>query len=166
MKRLSAWVLVISCLLVSVLPLGGCGSIKKKAEKAISEKIVEKALGDKVDIDGDKVTVKGEDGEEVTFGGGEWPESKLTKNLPKFKKGNIVTSASSDEGIMVFLEKVEIKDFDAYLKEVKKVYDQDVYESKSEEMVTYAASDGDKTVVNLNFVVKEGTIGITVTKKE
>lgn len=165
MKRILAYLLVCSCLLTAILPLGGCG-IKKKAEKAISEKIVEKALGDNVDIDGDTVTVKGEDGQEVTFGGGQWPDSDLAKKLPKFTKGTIVTSVAEDNGFMVFMEKVEAKDFEAYLEEIKKEYSQDVYESRSDEMITFGGNDGDKTAVALNFIIKEGTMGITVEKTD
>ena len=91
MKRILAYLLVCSCLLASILPLGGCG-IKKKAEKAITEKIVEKALGDNVDIDGDTVTIKGEDGEEFSIGGGE--AGLISQEDSKVYKGTIVTSAT------------------------------------------------------------------------
>jgi hypothetical protein len=165
MKRILAYLLVCSCLLVAILPLGGCG-IKKKAEQAITEKIVEKALGDKVDIDGDKVTVKGEDGEELTIGGGKWPDSDLAKKIPEFKKGKVVTSATEGNSLMVFMEEVEAGDFEAYLEKIKKTYSQDVYESRSDEMITFGGNDGDKTTVALNFVIKEGTMGITVEKTD
>lgn len=165
MKRILAYLLVCSCLLASILPLSGCG-IKKKAEKAITEKIVEKALGDNVDIDGETVTIKGEDGEEVSFGGGQWPDSELAKKIPEFKKGTIVTSATEDNSIIVFMEKVEAGDFDDYLEEIKKTYSQDAYESKTDEMVTFGGNDGNQTTVSVNFVIKEGTMGITVTKTD
>jgi hypothetical protein len=165
MKRILAYLLVCSCLLASILPLSGCG-IKKKAEKAITEKIVEKALGDNVDIDGETVTIKGEDGQEVSFGGGQWPDTELAKKIPEFKKGTIVTSATEDNSIMVFMEKVEAGDFDDYLEEIKKTYSQDVYESKTDEMVTFGGNDGNQTTVSVNFVIKEGTMGITVTKTD
>ncbi|MEA4848165.1 MAG: DUF6591 domain-containing protein [Clostridiaceae bacterium] len=165
MKRILAYLLVCSCLLVSILPLSGCG-IKEKAEKAVTEKIVEKALGDNVDIDGDTVTIKGEDGEKVSFGGGQWPDSDLAKKIPKFTKGAIVTSVTEDNSIMVFLEKVEAGDFDAYLEEIEKAYSQDAYESRTDEMVTFGGNDGDQTTVSINFISKEGTMGITVTKMD
>ena len=112
MKRILAYLLVCSCLLAAILPLGGCG-IKKKAEQAIAEKIVEKALGDNVDIKGDTVTVKGEDGEELTIGGGKWPDNDLAKKIPEFKKGKIATSATVDNNLMVFMEEVKADDFEA-----------------------------------------------------
>lgn len=164
MKRILAYLLVCSCLMVSILPLSGC-NIKKKAEKAISEKIVEKALGDNVDIDGDTLIIKGENGEEATIGGGKWPDSELAKKIPEFMKGKIISSVTEDNTFMVFLEEVKSGDFDVYLEEIKKVYSQDVYESRTEEMITYGGKDGDQTNVAVNFVIKEGTMGITITKE-
>ena len=165
MKRILAYLLVCSCLLAAILPLGGCG-IKKKAEQAITEKIVEKALGDNVDIKGDTVTIKGEDGEELTVGGGKWPDNDLAKKIPEFKKGKIATSAFQDSNIMVIIDEVKADDFEAYLKEIKKTYTQDVYESRTDEMIIFGGNDGNKITVGLNFMVKDGTMGISVQKDE
>lgn len=162
MRKLVAYLLVFACLSVSVLSLGGCG-IKEKAEKAVAEKIVEKALGDKVDIKGDTVTVKGENGETATFGGGQWPDTELAKKVPKFTKGDIVTSATEDDSMMVFMDKVKAEDFEAYLEEIKKVYSQDAYESRTDGAISYGGSDGEVTVA-VNYVSKDGAMGISVTK--
>jgi hypothetical protein len=162
MRKLTAYLLVVVCLLVSVLPLGGCG-IKKKAERAVTEKIVEKALGDNVDIKGDTVTVTGENGAVVTFGGGQWPETELAKKVPKFTKGNIVTSASEEDSMTVFMGDVKAEDFEAYLAEIKKTYTQDAFESKNDGVIVYGGSDGEITVA-VNYVTADGAMGITVTK--
>ncbi len=61
MKKILAGLLV----LLLVFSLAGCG-IKEKLEQKAGEAIVEKILdsaGVKADIDGDKLVVKGEDGE-------------------------------------------------------------------------------------------------------
>jgi len=165
MKRILAYLLVCSCLLAAILPLGGCG-IKKKAEQAITEKIVEKALGDNVDIKGDTVTVKGEDGEELTIGGGKWPDNDLAKKIPEFKKGKIATSATEGDNFMVIIEEVKAEDFEGYLKEIKKTYTQDVYESKTDTMIIFGGNDGDQITVGLNFMIKEGTMGVSIQKTE
>lgn len=74
--------------------------------EAATEKILEKALGDKVDIDGDEVTIKGDNGEEVTIGGGQRPDTELAKKLPEFTKGTVVSAVTEDNSVMIFLEKV------------------------------------------------------------
>lgn len=69
---------------VVVFSLTGCGvreKLEKKAEEEFTEKILEEAGAGDVDVDGEKITIKGESGEEVTFGGGEWPTSELAKSI-------------------------------------------------------------------------------------
>lgn len=100
MKKVLSW-LLISVLLLSIISLSGCG-VKKKVGQAITEKAIEKATGDKVDIDGDKITVKAEDGEEITYGGGEWPDTDLGKKIPKFNKGKIITAATEKNFYGIF----------------------------------------------------------------
>jgi len=151
--------------LAAILPLGGCG-LKKKAEQAISEKIVEKALGDNVDIKGDTVTVKGEDGEEITVGGGKWPDTDLAKKIPEFKKGKIATSATEGDNFMVLIQEVKAEDFEAYLKEVKKIYTEEVYESRTDTMITFGGKGEDQTIVALNFIIKDETMGVSIQKTE
>lgn len=70
--------LVVLCVLALVLvfPLAGC---QKVAEKA-AQKAVESATGVKVDQNGDKVTIEGDNGESVEIQGGS--SSKLPDNLP------------------------------------------------------------------------------------
>lgn len=164
MKRTLSIILLCSFLFIAIFPLVSCG-LREKAEKAATEKLIEKALGDKVDIDGDTVTIKGEDGEKITIGGSEWPDSELAKSVPKFTKGKVVTSAQEADSIVVLLEDVKVEDFEEYLKEIKKEFSQDVYESKTDEMVAYGANNGNQTVVSLKYASKEGTLSITVKKE-
>lgn len=164
MKKLFVYLLVCICLSALVLPLAGCG-IKEKAEEAATEKILEKALGDKVDVDGDTVTIKGDNGEEATIGG-QWPDSELAKQLPEFTKGTVASAVEAGDTVMIFLEKVKAGDFDAYLGEIKKTYSKDVYESRTDGVVTYGGIDGNQITVALNYVSADGTMGITISKTE
>lgn len=163
MKRILAFLLAGICISVLLLSLGGCG-IKEKAEKAVAEKIVEEALGDNVDIKGDTMTVKGENGTVATFGGGQWPDTELAREVPRFTKGNIVTSVTEDDSMMVLMEKVEAGDFEAYLEEIKKAYSKDAFESRTDGVIIYGGSDGEVTVA-VNYVSEDGAMGITVTKQ-
>jgi len=74
MKKILALFLVF----VFIFSMSGCG-VKKKIEnkigEAIGEKIIEGAIGQKVDVDGDQVTLEGDDGSKFTIGGGEWPKT-------------------------------------------------------------------------------------------
>ena len=100
-------VLVVFLVLVIILSMSGC-SVKKKIEnkigEAIGEKIIEGATGQNVDVQGDKVTIKGEDGSKLTLGGGEWPKNDLIKNIPEFKGGKIESAMSTEERSDVFRE--------------------------------------------------------------
>ena len=75
---------ILICLLTFMLLFlfTGCGSKEKLGEK-IAEKVFEEAGGGDLDIEGDKVTIKGDNGEKVTFGDNKWP----TKNIPELKDG-------------------------------------------------------------------------------
>lgn len=165
MKRILVIFLICNFILLAILPLSGCG-IKEKAQRAVTEKLVEKALGDAVDIKGDSITVKGEDGEKITIGGGEWPDSDLAKNIPKFTKGKISTTMMENNVLMVYLEEVETGDFEDYLKQIKKTYSEDAQELKSDDAISYSAKDGKGTAVGLKFEKGNGTVIISVTKEE
>jgi len=163
MKKTSLYLLLCICLLVSGLSFGGC-NIKEKAEKAVAEKIAEQALGGNVDIDGDEVTIKGEGGEKVTIGGGQWPDSELSRKLPEFKKGKIVSSLDTGDAVTIILEEVKAEDVGPYLEEIKKAYPEESYESQGNGMITYSGSNKDKSSAAVNFSSEEGTIIISVTK--
>lgn len=164
-KKIFIYLLVCNCLVASVLPLAGCG-VKEKVAKAAGEKIVEKALGDKVDIDGDEVTIKGDNGEEATIGGGQWPDSELTRKLPEFKKGNIVSSLKTEDTVTITMEKVKAEDLSSYLEEIKKAYPKDSNESEADGLIMYSGSGEDNISASIYFAEGDGTLIITVAKTE
>lgn len=139
---------VIVCV-VMLLSLGACG-IKQKISDKIAEKVtegvLEKAAGGNTDIDlsQGKISVKGEDGKEVSIGGGEWPKTGAAKLIPEFKKGKIVSVMSQDEGCMISLEEVEASDYEKYVEDLKgKGFIHDVSEYSSGGITTYEAhNDG------------------------
>ncbi len=67
---------------------------------------------------------------------------------------------------MVFLEDVKDSDFGDYMEEIKKTYSEDVFEIKNEEMITFGGKNEEKITISLNYIIKEKTMGITVTKEE
>ena len=63
MKKSLSWLLA----LVLLFSFTGCGA-KQKLEEKVNEKVFEAVGGGKIDIDGDKFTIKGYNGKTVTFG--------------------------------------------------------------------------------------------------
>lgn len=157
MKKLMAFLLV----LLMAAALVGCGVGEAVAEKA-TEKAIETAGGGDVDIDGDTVTVKGEDGETLTMGGTQWPDSELIKNIPEFKKGDVSSVMDSADAVWVILESVKEEDAEEYLETIKKEYAQESFEANSEGSITYGAKNEAGVGVSLQF--SDGTLTIVVSK--
>ena len=124
---------------------------------------MEKALGDKVDIDGDTMTVKGDDGEKVTIGG-KWPDSKLAKKIPEFKKGNVVSSMETNEGVTISLENVKAKDAKPYIEKIKKEYSKDSSEYETDGTLIYSGFGDDNIEVSICYAEKDETFFITIAK--
>lgn len=147
-----------------VLSLLGCG-VKKKIEnkigEAIGEKIIEGATGQKVDVEGDKVTVKGEDGSKLTLGGGEWPDNDLIKNIPVFKNGKIESVMSNEQSMVMFIESVEQQDFEKYMESIKTSFPEDAFEMNSDEVISYGGTNG-SIQVQLTYEIENKTLGIVV----
>ncbi len=96
------------CITVTVLSslLLGCGKASEKA----TEKMMEKAIGDgaKVDIQGDKMTVKTSEGEFVVAGSG---SASIPEGFPKdvhvFQGATITSSMKMADGMQVVLQSRE-----------------------------------------------------------
>lgn len=117
----------ISVILLSILvmlTLASCGvkqSLDEKIAEKVTEGVIDKATGGEANIDIDKgeLTLKGEDGEKITFGENKWPKGEAASLIPEFKKGKIVTAINSDKACTVMIEQVEEKDFKNYVEELK-----------------------------------------------
>ena len=123
----SALLFVFAILFVSVL-LPGC-------QKA-SEKMVETATGGKAKIDGEKVTVKTDQGTMEVGGKQEWP-SRIPGDVPKFTYGKItsVMENNTPKGTNVFvgIEGISRTDFDNYVSTLAGAGWKTVTESKGED---------------------------------
>ena len=150
-------------ILLMVLSMVGCGAKEKAAEKA-AEKILQGA-GVDADIDGDKVVIKGEDGQELTIGAGEWPSSDLAKSIPEFKGGKIVSVMEANDSLFIMIEEISDKDFTAYLEETKKSFTVETYEMSTDSGMMYAAENGDGLGVTLIYE-KDAGFSITVAQAE
>lgn len=165
MLRKVILILLVAALLFSV---GACGAKKKLNEKVaekITEGIIEKATGGdaKVNIDEGKITVKGENDEEYSFGGGEWPKSQAADLFPQFNKGKIISVMESDEMVMVILEEVEEKDFEEYVEKLKDTgFKNDMTEISSGDDRGFYANAGEGKDVNLAYSTVNKILTITL----
>jgi hypothetical protein len=160
-----------SLLLVSILVISitGCGikrKIQDKIGEAIGEKVIEGITDSKVNVEGDKVTIKGEDGTEFSMGSTEWPESDLLKDIPKFDKGSINNVTKSDAMVMIYIEGVEKKDYEDYSEEIKKNFTENTTSMVMDDIISYGGQNGKGVYVQLIYSTKEGTLNINSTKQE
>jgi hypothetical protein len=150
---------VITILLVvfMVAAVCGCGAKDKMEDKvaeSIAEGLINKAVDGegKVDIDGDKVSIKGKDGEEYSFGEAEWPNSGAAKQIPQLSKGTVVSTMNSEQYCMIMLEEVEQADFNRYLEEIKaQGFTNDSYEFTSDTGCNYSASKDENTTISVMY---------------
>jgi hypothetical protein len=124
--------------------------------------VLEDAGGGDVDIDGDKVTITGENGETLTTGGNEWPKSELAKSVPEFKEGTITAVLDSSDYVMVTLESVKEADAAAYYETVKEEFTQEPFEANADGSISFGAKNADGIGVTLQYT--EETFTITVSK--
>lgn len=167
MRKLLIWFF----LLVFVCSVTGCG-LKEKAEQkateAVTEKILEKAGGDElkdVDIDGDKVTFKGEDGQEVSLGSSKWPDSGVAESIPEFKEGTVVGVMNSQDGAVISLENVKVDDFVQYLEGIKAAYNVDAFETNADGYISYVASNSEGVGVLLQYGSQEQSLSISISRE-
>ena len=146
-----------------ILSMAGCSAKEKAAEK-VTEEILEDA-GVDADIDGDKVVIKGEDGQELTIGEGEWPSSDLAKNIPEFKGGTIVSVMESNDSLFIMIEDISDEDFTAYLGEIKETFTGENYEMNTDTSMIYTAVNDSNISVMLTYE-KDTGLSITVSQAE
>ncbi len=165
MKR----VLVVVAALLLLLPLTGCGIIKKKvAEKItdkISEGIMEKVIGEDVDVDIEdgKITVTGDDGAKWTTGGVEWPEEGAASRIPRFDGGRLETSMNAEDNCWLHLEDVEEDDYRQYVEVLKDAgFVLQAGEYTDADSLGYNAGKDGELLVMTSYDRNNGELGIQV----
>ena len=158
-----AYILII--LVLSSL-LTACGA-KQKMEEKIAEKVIEQAIGNAadIDIDGDEMKIKTEEGE-ITFGLTEWPDSQLCGRIPELKKGKISSAMNSEAYMLVIIEEVEEDDFMDYYNGIKGDFNQESYEAKSADSITYMGKSQEGISIMVSYEKGGKTATITASKEE
>lgn len=151
-----------------VLSVSGCGikqKIQDKIGEKIGEKVLEKVTDSKVDVQGDKITVKGEDGKEVSMGGTEWPEKDIMKDIPKFEKGTIDYVTESEDLIMILINEVKKEDYEKYFEKIKEIFAEESYSMDSDGISSYGAGDGKGRYFQISYSSDDSTLSLNVSKK-
>lgn len=159
MKKILIYLLTFALL----FSFAGCGA-KEKLEEKVAEKVFEEAGGGDLDIDGDKVTIKGDNGETVTFGDSKWPTSELASIIPEFKDGAVDGVMESADSVVITLESVKEEDVSPYWETIKKDFPKDVYEMNSSGFSTFSGSND--AGINIALVYMSEVLTITVTKTQ
>lgn len=154
-------ILIYLLMAILVLSFVGCG-VQEKIGEEIAEGIIEGEGDVDVDINGDKITIEGEDGEKLVIGGTEWPKADLAKEVPKFEKGDVISVMETEESVSIVLENVKKDDFMNYLETIKSDFSEEAYEINAEGTVSYGAQNGQGIGVNIYYT--EESVGITVVK--
>ena len=125
----------IALILAVTLLLAACGKT-----------VYRDAAGNKVERQGDTVTVKTEDGNATikTGGGQSWPKDKMG-DLPELK-GNILGVVDTPQGTSVNFTEVSKADFDAYIVKVKAQGFEAVQEMEMEGMSMFMGQKDEATV--------------------
>lgn len=167
---------------VFLLLMAGC-DLDKKIGESITEGILEKAVGDDVDIEMDGedfslttdegdisfdeeegMTFEGEDGSVMASGGVyEWPSDQAAEYLPKFDGGKITYILNSKESCMLMIEETEMEDYEDYVKAViDKGYTENKMESSAEDMVLYSATSVEGITATVYYSKSIATLTISV----
>ena len=158
-------VILISTLMI--LSLASCGISEKVNEKVaeeVTEGVLNKVIGGDADIklDGEKMTVKGKDGEEFSFGGTEWPDSGAAALIPEFKQGTLVSSFNTESSCIIALEEVEKQDFERYLEKLKELgYTNETVDFTMDSTQSYSASKDDSSRLTVTYDSESTGMSIT-----
>jgi len=139
----------------------GCG-----AKEKVAEEVIENAVGDNVDIDGDKITIEGEDGEKVTIGETEWPDSDMAKKIPEFKNGKITSVISTENAIMVSIEETDDKEVMDYASNFVKTYLNNAVVMRSVDGLYYSGTDDQGLTIVLSYTSENKSLSITANQGE
>jgi predicted small lipoprotein YifL len=146
--------------LLLVMTLTGCGLAGKAAEKAadtVAEKAVEKATGVSVDQKNNSVTIKGQDGEQLTIKSNEDGKLPTGFPLPLYKGGKVLSSSTmttnDKKGYTVEME------FDADPKTVADFYEKAMKDRGIELTRMDSEQDGEVNIALTGASDKESVFG-------
>lgn len=173
---------IITLVVAVTVLMAGC-NLNKKIGDSITENIMEKAIGDdvEVEVDGEDIsyttdegtvdfdedeglTIEGEDGTVMSAGSVyEWPTGQAADYLPKLDRGKIFYILNSDNSCSLMVEETVEEDYKSYVESIiDDGYSIDKVESSADDMLLYSAKSENGITVCVIFVESEGTMQISV----
>lgn len=174
---------IVVIVTIALVLLSGC-KLREKIGENITEGIINKATGGEVDIDidGDNVTYKTEEGETVINSGEngliiesedgmtvsagseyEWPTNKAAAYLPKLKAGTVTYILNSDTTCIISIEEVSADDYLEYEETIVDAgFTVDKYETSAEDLEMYSGATDKGYIVSLIFSPSSKALQVTL----
>ncbi|MHB1155097.1 MAG: DUF6591 domain-containing protein [Eubacteriales bacterium] len=156
--------ILLLIILITALSVSGCNFITEKVTNKIAGELLEKAVGEDVDIDLDneKIVIKDEDGNEMIMGGNEWPVGEAAQTIPQFKEGKIDYVTDYVTSAMITITDVKKSEYTDYIEKLKSEgFTENSYSAEVDGTNTYFAYKGETNYVSVNYD-GEGELFITV----
>lgn len=159
MKRLG----MIALAFLLFCALAGC----KSPGKIIGEKAVENITGGEVEVDGDKVAVKMEDGLQAAIGGGDWPADQMGAKIPKLEAGKVAFVANTEKTCTLIIGEVAQKAFEDYLAKMTDAgFTAEQLSYSNDDNRMYLAQDGTGIAITLNYEIKNEILNLSVVQEK
>ncbi len=111
--------------------------------------------------------IKGEDGEEVTFGSTEWPSGEAADLLPSLSNGTVSSVMNSEKYCMIIVTGVSESDFNNYVQAVQDVgFSENPFTMNSDDGLYFGASYNETTSAAVTFTGESGEMTIVVSVAE
>ena len=161
MKRLQLGVFTLTAAILVLLT--GCATIQDKVSGKVSEGIVDKAVGGKVDVTKDGIKVQ-KDGTSIESGSDlMWPKSAMG-DLPEPKAKFIgIINGNVTAGCTVVLSEMSLDDAQSYVDKLKSLGYKDGLIFSDDDALSYAGKNtaNDMAMISYKISSKEGTIQYT-----
>jgi len=145
--------------------LSACKSPGEMAAEKVAEEMVEEATGVDADIDGDKITIEGEDGK-MTIGETEWPSDGMAKEIPQVKSGVVYYVMNSEEICSIMVREVKENGFKDYLEDLKDAgFTSEKTEYSDETTSAYSARNDKGISITLTYSHESEEISIAASKE-
>lgn len=149
-------------LLVAALALtvAGCSAVEDKIGEEIGEEIAGGIVGGDVEVDGDSVTISGEDGDVTIAGGAEEVPEEFPDDFPLYDDADLESASSiaGGDGASFYLNLVSKDDAQTIYEWYKTEFEDEGWEIVSD--MNTSSGDGRTAIISVNKRDVDGTVTI------